>query len=108
MKRTFVESDLEEIALSWFQELGYSVIQPRWPTTSGAWNQFQTYKKDISSLFVYNEVLVVSDGLDARIGSLTAGVDRFMPWRTVDGKTSRALHPPSSGTEWFGSHSRSW
>ncbi|MBN1829619.1 MAG: type I restriction endonuclease subunit R, partial [Deltaproteobacteria bacterium] len=50
-----------------------------------AFNQFQTYKQDIPSLFTYNELLVISDGLEARCGSLTSGWDRFMPWRTVDG-----------------------
>ncbi|ULB47899.1 type I restriction endonuclease subunit R [Limnospira fusiformis KN01] len=51
-----------------------------------AFNQLQTYKKDIPSLFTYNEALVISDGTTARIGSLTADRDRFMPWRTIDGE----------------------
>ncbi len=50
-----------------------------------AWNQLQTYKQQISSLFVYNELLCISDGLNARIGSLTAGKEWFKPWRTIDG-----------------------
>ncbi len=50
-----------------------------------AFNQLQTYKKDIPSLFTYNEALVISDGLTTRIGTLTANRDRFMPWRTIDG-----------------------
>ena len=50
-----------------------------------AYNQFQTYKAQIPSLFTYNEVLVISDGLEARIGSLTAPRERFVPWRTIDG-----------------------
>jgi len=50
-----------------------------------ALNQFETYKRDIPALFTYNEILVVSDGREARIGSLTADRDRFMPWRTIDG-----------------------
>ena len=54
-------------------------------TTKGAFHQFQTYKKDIPSLFATNEVLVVSDGLEARVGTLTADWERFMPWRTVEG-----------------------
>jgi type I restriction enzyme R subunit len=54
-------------------------------TIRGAFNQFQTYKKDIPSLFPYNELLVISDGLEARAGTLTADFERFMPWRTVDG-----------------------
>lgn len=54
-------------------------------TLDGAFNQLQTYKAQIPSLFRSNAVLVVSDGLEARIGSLTADRERFMPWRTVTG-----------------------
>ena len=54
-------------------------------TMQGAFNQLQTYKAEIGSLFRTNAVLVTSDGLLARIGSLTADVERFMPWRTTDG-----------------------
>jgi len=50
-----------------------------------AYNQIQTYKKAIKDLFVFNEALIISDGVNARIGSLTADKDRFMPWRTIDG-----------------------
>ena len=39
------------------------------------------------SLFVYNELLVISDGVEARVGTLTADQERFMPWRTIDGET---------------------
>src|SRR6266852_2716012 len=49
-------------------------------------NQFNTYKKDISSLFAYNELAVISDGIQAKAGTLTSDWERFMPWRTVDGK----------------------
>ena len=56
-------------------------------TLRNAFNQFQTYKAAIPSLFPYNELLVISDGLEARAGSLTADWERFMPWRTVDGVT---------------------
>ncbi len=52
-----------------------------------AWRQFQTYKQEIPSLMTFNEALVISDGLDARVGSLTADKERFSPWRTIDGKT---------------------
>ena len=55
-------------------------------TVKGAFNQLQTYKHDIPGLFPYNEVLVVSDGVQARAGTLTADWDRFMPWRTVEGE----------------------
>jgi type I restriction enzyme R subunit len=52
-----------------------------------AYSQLQTYKQEIPSLFVYNEALVISDGLEARLGTLTASRDRFMPWRTITGET---------------------
>jgi len=51
-----------------------------------AFNQLQTYKQQIGSLFVYNEALVISDGVEARVGTLTAGREWFMPWRTIEGK----------------------
>jgi type I restriction enzyme, R subunit len=54
-------------------------------TLDGAFNQLQTYKSQITSLFRTNAVLVISDGIAARIGSLTADRERFMPWRTVAG-----------------------
>ncbi len=56
-------------------------------TVLSGWKQLQTYKAQIPALFHTNEVLVVSDGVDARVGSLTAGFERFGPWRTVDGAT---------------------
>lgn len=55
-------------------------------TVWAAWNQLQTYKTQIPSFFVSNAALVVSDGVTARIGTLTADRDRFMPWRTIDGE----------------------
>lgn len=55
-------------------------------TIEDAFNQLQTYKAQIPSLFRTNVVLVTSDGMEARIGSITADAERFMPWRTVDGK----------------------
>lgn len=51
-----------------------------------AFKQLQTYKAEIPSLFAYNEVLVVSDALEAQLGSLTADREWFMPWRTVEGE----------------------
>jgi type I restriction enzyme R subunit len=51
-----------------------------------AFHQLQTYKLQIPALFAYNAALVASDGLDARIGSLTADRERFMPWRTIEGQ----------------------
>ncbi len=55
-------------------------------TIWSAFNQLQTYKLQIPSLFAYNAALVISDGLEARIGALTADRERFMPWRTVAGE----------------------
>ncbi|MFZ2656067.1 MAG: type I restriction endonuclease subunit R [Victivallales bacterium] len=55
-------------------------------TILDAFKQFQTYKHEIPSLFHYNGTLVVSDGTDARIGSLTADKEWFLPWRTIEGE----------------------
>ncbi len=55
-------------------------------TIKGAFNQLQTYKNDIPCLFPYNEILVISDGIKARVGTLTADWERFMPWRSIDGE----------------------
>jgi len=51
-----------------------------------AFQQIQTYKGELSDLFAFNALLVVSDGVEARIGSLTAGREWFKPWRTVSGE----------------------
>ena len=56
-------------------------------TTKNAFNQIQTYKSQIPSLFTFNELCIIGDGIDARIGSLTADLERFMKWRTIDGAT---------------------
>ena len=55
-------------------------------TIWSAFNQIQTYKIQIPSLFTYNELLIISDGLEARVGSVTADTERFMPWRTIEGE----------------------
>ena len=52
-----------------------------------AWQQLQTYKSELPSLFSMNEALVVSDGNEARLGTLTSGREWFKPWRTVTGET---------------------
>ena len=52
-----------------------------------AYDQIQTYKEQISDTFQYNEVLVISDGTEALLGSLSADAERFMAWRTIDGVT---------------------
>ena len=67
-------------------------------TLDGAFNQLQTYKSQITSLFRTNAVLVISDGIAARIGSLTADRERFMPWRTVAGDAMAAKGTPELET----------
>lgn len=52
-----------------------------------AYDQIQTYKAQIPDIFDYNEILVISDGSEARFGSLSANAERFMQWRTIDGVT---------------------
>jgi type I restriction enzyme R subunit len=52
-----------------------------------AFAQFQTYKQQIPALFLHNAVLIISDGLEARIGTISADKERFMPWRTITGET---------------------
>lgn len=56
-----------------------------------AYNQLQAYKQDIEDLFLCNEALVVSDGITARVGSLTANKERFQPWRTINNENDRPL-----------------
>ncbi|HUW95478.1 MAG TPA: type I restriction endonuclease subunit R [Anaerolineae bacterium] len=59
-----------------------------------AFNQLQTYKQQIPSLFTFNEALLVSDGLQARVGTLTANREWFLPWRTITGEELAAPHVP--------------
>ena len=66
----------------------FAVLELKSPTDENAdiwdaFNQLQTYKEEVSDLFVFNEALVVSDGITARVGSLTASQERFLPWRTI-------------------------
>ncbi|HIF9325829.1 TPA: type I restriction endonuclease subunit R [Photobacterium damselae] len=56
-----------------------------------AYNQLQTYKEEIADLFVFNEALVISDGWTARVGSLTANKERFLPWKTVLNEDDKPL-----------------
>ena len=67
-------------------------------TLHGAFNQLQTYKDEVPSLFRTNAALVISDGLQARLGSLNARLERFMPWRTVDGTIVEPAGTPELGT----------
>ena len=56
-------------------------------TIRTAWQQLQTYKAELPDLFAMNAALIVSDGLEARLGTLTAGLEWFKPWRTIEGET---------------------
>lgn len=68
------------------------------PHLQGAFNQLQTYKKQIPALFNTNALLVTSDGVTARLGSLSADLERFMPWRTTDGKAVAPKGAPELST----------
>ena len=57
-----------------------------------AWQQLQTYKAELPTLFSMNEALMVSDGTEARIGTLTSGREWFKPWRTITGEGSADPH----------------
>ncbi len=72
--------------------LPLGVIELKNPTDENAtiwtaFHQLQTYKREIPALFALNEVMVVSDGLEARLGTLTAGREWMKPWRTVTGES---------------------
>ncbi len=54
-----------------------------------AYDQFQTYKDQLPSLFRYNEILVISDGIEARAGTIASEKERFMQWKTIDGEKPR-------------------
>ncbi len=59
-----------------------------------AFNQLQTYKAEIPSIFATNALLVISDGVEARVGTLTAGREWFKPWRTVHGDALAPVATP--------------
>ena len=61
-------------------------------TVTSAWNQLQTYKSELPTLFSMNEAMIVSDGYEARMGTLTAGMEWFKPWRTISGETLADPH----------------
>jgi len=76
--------------------LPIAVLELKNPATEqadiwSAFNQLETYKAEIADLFVFNEALVISDGLLARVGSLTADRERFMPWRTLRSENDKPL-----------------
>ena len=55
-------------------------------TIRTAWRQLRTYREELPALFAFNAVLAVSDGVQARLGTLTAGWEWFKPWRTIGGE----------------------
>lgn len=59
-------------------------------TIDKAYQQLQTYHKAIPTLFCYNLLEVISDGLEAKVGTITADISRFMSWKTADGRTTAA------------------
>ncbi|MBC7219777.1 MAG: type I restriction endonuclease subunit R, partial [Hadesarchaea archaeon] len=59
-----------------------------------AFQQLQTYKTELPTLFAFDELLVISDGLEARLGTLTSGRERFKPWRTVSGEQIEDVGKP--------------
>lgn len=63
-------------------------------TIRGAYNQIQTYQAQIPHLFTYNAFCVVSDGLEAKAGTLSADFSRYMSWKTKTGDTEARRHEP--------------
>jgi type I restriction enzyme R subunit len=63
-------------------------------TIWNAFQQLQTYQAEVPTLFVPNAMLAVSDGVEARVGTLGAGREWFKPWRTIAGETLAGAHVP--------------
>lgn len=59
-----------------------------------AYNQIQTYKNDIPNLFNYNAFCILSDGINAKVGTITSNEERFMNWRSIDGENIESLDVP--------------
>jgi type I restriction enzyme R subunit len=79
--------------------LPVAVVELKNPTDEqtdvwSAFSQLQTYKQEIAALFTYNDALIVSDGLEARMGTLTGGKEWFLPWRTIDGQEVEPMSRP--------------
>ena len=77
LKRPEDDSDFEDDDLIWT-----------------AHNQLQTYKNEIPSLFRYNAFLIISDGQEARAGTITSNREWFVPWKTIDGENTAAFAIP--------------
>lgn len=76
--------------------LPISVVELKNPADNSAdvwsaYQQLQTYKEEVSDLFVFNEALIISDGVEAKLGSLTASKERFLPWRTIDNEDDKRI-----------------
>ena len=67
-------------------------------TMKKAYDQLQTYKATIPSLFTYNAICVISDGHECKAGSLSSGFSRFMAWKTADGRTEASRFAPQLET----------
>lgn len=70
--------------------LPLGVIELKDPTEEkasqkAAYNQLQTYKAEIPALFRFNELLIISDGIDAEMGTISSNYERFLPWKTIGG-----------------------
>ena len=98
---TVVESTHERRAdvVLFVNGLPLAVIELKNPADEGAtiwtaWQQLQTYKAELPTLFAFNAALIVSDGVEARIGTLTAGKEWFKPWRTISGEALADVHMP--------------
>jgi type I restriction enzyme, R subunit len=82
----------------WVNGLPLAVLELKNPASEQsdvwrAYNQLQNYKRDIPSLFATNELLVISDDVLSRVGSLTADKERFQPWRAVDNEEDVRVGP---------------
>ena len=83
--------------IAYINGLPIAVIELKSPAKKGesrevnleAFHQLQTYKDELHDLFITNGALIISDGFEARVGSLSAGMDRFMPWRVVNDEDDR-------------------
>ena len=75
----------------WVNGIPLAVVELKNPGSEQAdiWsahNQIQTYKNQIPTIFNYNEAVIISDGTDAKLGTVTSPWERHMPWRTIDGE----------------------
>lgn len=61
-------------------------------TIRKAFDQIRTYKAAISGLFTYNAICIISDGMECRAGSVSAGFSRYMTWKSADGKKEASHH----------------